>query len=161
MKNSFGAGRSIAMIAAGALALALPLAGCGGGDETSSDTTQGTPLTQADFIAQADSICAQGDKDLEQEQQAQFGNSQPTDAEVTAFVDDTLIPNLEQQANAIDALGPPDEDIDQVNAIVDALRGGIEELQTNPDSIVDGSTAFDEANKLAQEYGLQDCGSGG
>lgn len=149
-------------VAVAAALLALGAAGCGGGDETSTDTTQGTPLSKADFIAQADEICAAGSRDLEQAQQERFGDTAPSDAEGVAFVEEDLIPTLEQEANSIDELGPPDEDIDQVNAIVDALRSGIEELESDPQALIDGdTTAFEEANELANEYGLEVCGENG
>ncbi len=151
--------RSARAMAGAAAAFALSIAGCGGGDST-TDTTQGTPLSSADFIAQADAICAQGTKDLDQVQQ-DFASSQPTQAEAEAFVTDEVVPNLEQQANEIDALGPPDEDVDQINAIVDALRSGIESLEEDPNLLLTGeNTAFDEANELALDYGLEDCGNG-
>ena len=145
-----------------ACAVALLAAGCGGDDEGAADTTAGTPLSKSDFIAQADAICADGTAAIDEAAAERFGNQQPSGEEATAFVEDEVIPTLEDEANQIDELGPPNGDVDDVEAIVEGLRGAIEEVKDNPEGILDGSaeSAFADVNDLAADYGLSECGDG-
>ncbi|MGI8728086.1 MAG: hypothetical protein ACR2K6_10475 [Solirubrobacterales bacterium] len=139
-------------------AAVLPLAmiGCGGGDDGS--TTVGTPLSKPDFVAQADSICTDETAEAQKAAEERFGDQTPSDEQIQSYVDEVLVPNLEDQANQIDELGAPTGDDDQVGAIVDALRSGIDELENDPTILTDGDgTAFAEANKLAADYGLDAC----
>ena len=56
--------RRIAAAAALAVSM-LALAACGGGDDTATtDTTQGTPLTESDYVSQANAICATANDQL-------------------------------------------------------------------------------------------------
>jgi hypothetical protein len=143
-------------------AVALLAAGCGGDDEEAADTTVGMPLSKADFIAQADAICADGEAAINQAAAEEFGTAQPSPEEGAAFVDDVVIPTLEDEANQIDELGPPNGDVEDVEEIVAGLRGAIEEVEDNPEGVLDGSaeSAFADVNELAGDYGLKECGSG-
>jgi hypothetical protein len=142
-------------------AVALLAAGCGGDDEA-PDTTVGTPLSKADFIAQADAICAEGSDTIDAAAAEEFGTSRPSPEEGAAFVEDVVIPTLEDEANQIDELGPPNGDVDDVEALVEGLRGAIEEVEDNPEGILDGSarSTFADVNELAADYGLKECGNG-
>lgn len=149
----------MAALAVGAVALLA--AGCGD-DEEAADTTVGTPLSKPDFIAQADAICAEGSETIDAAAAEEFGAGQPTDEEAVAFAEDVVIPTLEDEANQIDELGPPNGDVDDVEALVEGLRGAIDEVEDNPEGIVDGSAeaAFADVNELAADYGLKECGNG-
>ncbi|MDX6581015.1 MAG: hypothetical protein QOI10_199 [Solirubrobacterales bacterium] len=63
--------KTLSLVAATA---ALAIAGCGGGSDTSSSTTGatgatgasgGTPLSQAEFVSQANAVCADGNGQIE------------------------------------------------------------------------------------------------
>ena len=152
---SFNAGPLSLLLTA---AIGLSIAGCGGDDEM---TTSGTPLSKADFTAQANGICKEITDSARAEAEQEFSNGRPSDAEIEAYISGGLVPKLEDQANRIDELGAPNGDVDQVSAIVDAMRSAIERIKSDPaNAAADSSTPFDEANDLAAAYGLDDCANG-
>jgi hypothetical protein len=134
------------------LALGVIAAGCGGGDD--SDTTT-TVLTKPAWIAKADAICQQGNQEIEQAAQQQFGNQRPTAAEVQQFATGTALPNTQSQIDKIRALGAPSGDEDQVNHILDTVQAEIDTAKAAGD--IEDST-FAEGNSLAKQYGLKVCG---
>jgi len=79
------------------------VAGCGGGDSSST-----TALSKSDFLAQGNAICAKGDKEINAAAGKVFTQSQaPSQATQQKFVTDTVVPNIQGQIDAIDALPPP------------------------------------------------------
>jgi hypothetical protein len=77
-------------------------------------------------------------------------------------VAETVVPEIQGQIDGIRALTPPEGDEDEVAAILDAAREGVDELEQDPSAVGPGTGAgpFEEANRLAQEYGLKVCGQG-
>lgn len=140
---------------ASGLVIAVGVAGCGGGD----NSTTAAP-TKDEFITQADAICKQGDEELQAAGRDLAAGGKPSDEEVNQFISDTLVPNLENQAEKLRALGAPEGDEAQVNAIVDGLDKAVEEVKADPTGLASGGVSFGEVNKLAQDYGLADCGNG-
>lgn len=142
-----------------ALAAGLIAAGCGDDDDetttTSSTTTAATgatgatgaatgePLTNAEFVEQADQICADGDAEIEQQQ-----NASPED----------VAANIQQQVDDIRALTPPEGDEDEISAILDAADEGVQQLEDT--GKFEKAPALQEATQLAKQYGLEVCGSG-
>ena len=148
---------------------ALAVAGCGGDDDTTTDTTgatgatgvSGTALTQDEWVKQADAICAAGDKEINAAGQEAFGNGQPSQDEIEQFANDTLIPNVQSQLDAIRALTPPEEIADEVSSFLDDANAALDEIRDDP-SLVAASGAddpFADVNAQAREFGLTECGS--
>ncbi len=143
---------------------AVALGGCGGGDDTTSTATTGAQtstaaapaLTKEQFIAQADAICAASDKSLNTAIQG-LGNGQPSSADLQQF-SQIAVPALQEEVDAIRALPAPSGDEQQITAMLDAVQGGIDKIQSDPAAIE--SDPLDEASQLAKDYGLQQCGSG-
>ena len=133
------------------LALGLIAAGCGSGDDDSSTSS----LTKSEWTAKADAICRQGNQEIEQAAQQQFGNQKPTAAEVQQFATGTALPNTQTQVDKIRALGAPSGDEDQVNHILDTVQAEIDKAKAAGD--IEDST-FAEGNSLAKQYGLKVCG---
>jgi hypothetical protein len=157
-----------------ALAAGLIAAGCGDDDDettTAATTTTetgatgatgaatGEPLSQDEFITQADQICADGDKEIDQQAQETFGQGEPSDQEVEQFASETVVPNIQRQIDGIGALTPPEGDEDEVSAILDAAQEALDEIEQDPSSLQSGNP-FKQANQLAQDYGLTECGDG-
>jgi hypothetical protein len=155
-------------------AIALAVAGCGGGDDSSSTTVSsttavgatgasgGAPLSTDEFITQADAICTSSNDEVDAQAQQVFGGQQPTDAQLAQFINDTLIPSLEDEINGIDALTPPAGDEDQVQAIIDAVNTALDKVKANPQLVAASANngPFAEADQLAKAYGLKVCGQG-
>jgi hypothetical protein len=133
------------------LSLSLVAAGCGGDDE--ADAAE--PLSKSEFVTQADKICADGNADLETEAEA-LGD-EPSQEEIEAFATDTLVPNLQAQHDDLDALGAPEGDEDEVQAILDALQEGIDALESDPAAVTSSDDPLAEASELAGDYGLEEC----
>ena len=147
-----------------ALAGGLIAAGCGGDDDNSDSTDNGATtavetLSKSAFIQEADQICKEGNDQIDQAGKSLGGN--PSDAEIQSFIDETVAPNVENQLDQIRALGIPEGDEAQVNAILDAAQEAVDKIKSDPSVITDnGPDPFAEANKLAKEYGLSTCGNG-
>ena len=147
----------------------IVLAGCGGGDDTSSTSAgasgtsgeQGASLTKSEFLAQGNAICENGNQEIQAAGKKLFTQSQPPSAaEQEKFATDTLIPSIQEQIDGIKALTPPAGDEDQVNAITDAAQSALDKAKADPALLTDQggqSDPFAEANKLANAYGLDKC----
>lgn len=75
---------------------------------------------------------------------------------------DTVIPSLQAQYDAISALPPPEGDEEAAEELLDSLQTAIEEVEEDPSALGEaaGNETFAEANRLAAELGLQECGEG-
>lgn len=144
---------------AAAAVLVMLVAGCGGGDETTDETVT---LTKAEFIAQGDAICKKGNDRSEEEaedfaEENDFKLEKASDEQLEEAVTEVLVPNLNRQAEELDALGAPEGDEDQVDEIVVSLEGAAEEIEDEPGIVFDGEV-LKEPSELAEDYGLEVCG---
>jgi predicted lipid-binding transport protein (Tim44 family) len=149
----------------GVLAVAL-VAGCGGGDSSSGDSTESaSSLTKAEFIKQADKICAESNESINAEaeefaKENEIDTEKATTAEQEEVVSDVVAPAIREQAEEIDELGAPSGAEDEVAEIVAAVESGADEAEATPDVLVEGKGGgpFKEASKLADSFGLKVCG---
>jgi len=144
------------------LALAVFAAGCGGSDD-GDDSTSTASITKSEFLAQGNAICKKGNQEIDSDFES-FAkkhdlkqNDGLTDAEATEASEEILIPNVQKQVDQIRALGPPEGQEAQVDAILSAAQKGIDELEKDPTAIQGNNDPFAEANKLAKDYGLTAC----
>ena len=147
----------------GVAAIAAIVAGCGSSDDETTSS-----LTKAQFIAQADAICKQGNAEIESEFEA-FAkknnideNEEPSKAQQAKLSETILVPNVSNQAEEIGDLAAPSGDEDEVSAMLDSLDEGVEEVEANPQAPFESKqpNPFGPANKIAKEYGLEVCGQG-
>lgn len=141
---------------AAAIAVALIAAGCG----SSSSGTTTTSLTKTEWIAKADAICAKGNQETNTAAQQQFGNQQPTAAQINDFASKTVVPNIQSQVDQIKALGAPSEIQSQVNHLISTVQADLDKLKSDP-SALQNKQAFTDANAAAKGLGLKVCGSNG
>lgn len=145
---------------AACVAIAAAVAGCGG-DDDGGDTTATETLTKQEWVEQADQICSTGDADIQKAAEDAGLSSDSTPEELEAFYTDTVIPNIENQRDQIEALPLPEGEEDAAQSITDALNQAIEDAKSDTGSLVDGSsTSFDDVNQQAQDFGLTSCGNG-
>ena len=159
------------VLAAAAVAASLAVAGCGGDDDETT-TTEGvsgaTGATSAaaipvdDWIEQADEICKEENAVIDEAAIEAFQGGEPGEAAISEFAGDVVVPGLQAQHDAISALPPPEGEEDRAAELVDALQSGIEEIEEDPSALgtetESPDSAFTEANALASELGLQECG---
>jgi hypothetical protein len=149
------------LLALALAALAFAAAGCGDDDDEGTDTgatgaTGGasvTPLTEKEFVSQAEEICDDGTAALQEE-----GTPTSPD-ELEGYVTDTLVPNIQSQLDAIGALPPPEGQEDEVESFLDSAEEELDAIQSDPSSISEQS--FQETEQLAEELGLAECGGTG
>jgi hypothetical protein len=135
--------------------LALVLSACGSSDETTT-----TALSKAAFLKQGNEICEKGNEKIGEEAEETFSqNRKPSQKELNEFASDTLIPSVQKQIDEIRALGAPEGDEEEVEAIVTAAQAALDKGKQNLSELTeDGPGPFAEANKLANAYGLTACG---
>jgi hypothetical protein len=128
----------------------LVFVGCGGDDEER--------LSSAEFKTQANEICTEGSKELE-EAAKKFGDEQPTDEELEQFLEEDFKPNINQQLDDLEELAPPEdveEEFDEVIADARKILNGLD-----ADDMTSEDDPFDEVNGRLNELGLNSCGTGG
>ncbi len=138
-----------------ALTASVALAACGGDDGSDAPT-------KSEFIAEADAICAQGDEEIQKAGEEQFGDEAPNREDLVAFAEDTVIPNIEQQATDLRELTPPEGDEKTIESLLDSLDDGVSELADDPAAAVESQqNPLVDANEQAREYSLTSCGNDG
>jgi len=152
-----------------ALAAGLVIAGCG--DDDDDETTSGTTATEAtdstdagdeaptkaDFIKEADAICADADQALADVALEQYPEGPPTGEDAVAFAEDVFIPNLQGQHDDLAALTPPAGEEDAFADLLEQLQTGIDEVADDPESFVE-TDALEDASVAASDFGLRSCG---
>jgi hypothetical protein len=142
-------------------AIAMIVAGCGGGGDS---TTESSSLTKAEFLEQGNSVCAKGNKEIEEgfeefEKENGLQDKQPTKAQLTEAIETVVLPAVRDQVEGIEALGAPSGEEAKVEAITVAADEAVEEGEEDPASLTsEKADPFAEANELANEYGLVKCG---
>ena len=143
--------------------VAAIVAGCGGSDDSGSETTEATvTLTKAEFIKQGDAICEEANEqnETEAEEFAEdngFTLEKATDEQLEEAITEVLVPSLNQQVGDIAALGAPQGDEEQVEKIVVSLEGGAGEIEDEPSLAFEGDP-LKESSRLAKDYGFEVCG---
>jgi len=167
--------RTLTILAIAVLALGSVAAGCGGDDDetttsTISSTTEDSGATgasgasdvspeRAALIAEADAICAEGDEEIDAAARETFANGEPSAAEQEAFVEDTVVPSIQDQLDQLSELDPPEADADEFQSIIDGAQSALDEIEANPESLGGGpDDPFADVNAQAQEFGLTKCG---
>jgi hypothetical protein len=144
-----------------ALLAGLLLAGCGEeSDEGGFSPVVSDPVAKVEFLRQADEICFSTESRIEAAADDLLaGKGDPAPAEVEEVAIGIVVPALESEVAAIAALGAPEGDEEQVEAILDATRAGIAEIEADPQGLLDGPPkSLVKAEKLARNYGSQQCG---
>lgn len=134
------------------LALALVAAGCG--SSSSSDSTSAA-LTKAEYVKQGNAICKKANAKIESAAKEDLGPN-PSKAQVTSFVNDTLGPALDEELSGLHGLTPPSGDEKTVSAMLDEADQALAKVKADPSTITSGNP-FTKANKDAKAYGLTVC----
>lgn len=133
--------------------LALAIAGCGGGDETTS-------LSRSQFVKQANANC-----EKQEERRANIIRKEITGRDQTKLLPlkdrEQLVlktvPPYEAMAAELESLGAPEGDEEKVEAIVEAMEKAAENVKDDPATALTSTSQFQGANQLAARYGLTGC----
>jgi hypothetical protein len=142
--------------------LFLLLAGCGGGSDGSTVGALSDPpaLAKAEFIREANQICISSESRIEAAAD-EFATAKkpPSTKQVRAVAKGAVVPALDAEVQAIEALGEPAEGADQVREILAATKRGIAAIKRDPGALADGPPKeLVEANRLARKFGSDECG---
>lgn len=132
-------------------------AGCGGEDDEA--------LSKSDYIEQGDEICRESGERIDAAAEKTFAdlgrNERPSVEQITPFVEDTLVPEVEKQISGLRDLAAPEEDEDKLNEIYDGVEEAANRVEEDPGLLLEeGADPFEEPNTAAQEYGFKVCGEG-
>jgi hypothetical protein len=136
----------VAFVMAGSI-----VSGCGGSDQAAS-------LTKSQFVREANSIC----RNAEHQRLTALSNSNTEDAgnepDQAELMTDIALPPVQEMTEELAELGIPTGDETEVQAIISAFEQGIATVNEDPTNVSAGMRAFSDATKLAEAYGLTDCG---
>ena len=140
---------------------ALLVSGCGeDDDEGGFSPVVSDPTSKVEFLRQADEICHSTESRIEAAADDLLsGKGDPDPAEVEEVALGIVVPALEAEIAAIGALDAPEGDEDEVQGILDATQAGIEEIEADPQALLDGAPkSLVKAEQLARRYGSTQCG---
>ena len=149
MRNPFAIGAATLLVA-----LSFGVAACGSSDDSSEDT-----LTNSELIAQANEICVKYTDEVSTAAEAEFGNQQPSNSELAVFITDEVVPLYEDQIAELRALEPSEDDSAAYTEMLDTLESELQTVEEDPEAAAASDNPFPEATAMADEFGLEDCGS--
>ncbi len=135
--------------------LALLLAACGGGSQSSQT------LSKAQLIKHGDAVCEKAGEEKARAFPA-YIKENPTSLKSKAGVGEIItavvVPELEEELEGLKQLGTPTSGATEFEAIIAALEAAIAEAEDRPHSLTEqGKTPIKRANRLAGEYGFTVC----
>jgi hypothetical protein len=135
----------------GALAIG---SGCGGGENSRS--LSASSLSKAEFIEQADAVCARG-----RERALRYQPSLPggrTGASIARAIDLSVLPALREVADSLYSLGAPPDERQEVEGFLASFEDGLgaaEDLEVP--SFERLAPLLSRPGHLARKAGLQSC----
>lgn len=143
-----------------ATTLAGALVGCGGDDDADVDsaaTTTAQSITKAEFLAQANAICAAGNAEIDA---ALAGVTETTtEEELTTIINEQVVGSVRTQIADIRALGFPDGDAELLDAIFTDSEAALDQVAADPIGTFVDTTEdpFADLNARLADYGLTAC----
>ncbi len=150
------------------VAVAILISGCGSSDSSGSSgsTIKTSSLSRDEFIKQAGAACQKARKNILQEVLAYTRKHEPknsTSAQARETFTDmskaVVVPIIREEIAAIEKLGAPSGEEDEVGAFVSAERHEVEEIAKKKILVsrFELERYLGPSAKLAREYGLDDC----
>jgi hypothetical protein len=141
-------------VAAGIAALALVVAGCGDGDDTTAS------LTRVEFVKQANEICKKQEERRSRMILAALAKKGQGKALSKSEKEDLVLRALgpyEEIVGELEALGAPEGDGERIEELVKAMEKAAREIKADPFKAIGSSGQYKEANTLAEDYDLEEC----
>jgi ABC-type glycerol-3-phosphate transport system substrate-binding protein len=138
----------------------VALAGCGGGSST-ADANQGGSITKVELINRADVICKNTDV-VQEKRLAAYEKAHPgtelAGAQGEAALKQVAFPPIATEIKEVGALGAPEKDAQQVEAILKGWSRALKAVERKPKLIMGlGEGPFTAPDKLAHAYGFKAC----
>jgi len=144
------------------LAGAVFVSGCGDSGGSTADTTAASSKPQ--FVKQANAICAKTNQELTKtsedfSKEKNLSESKPPTSAQVSELSKLALPTIVRQVEELRSLAAPAGDEKEVDAILVAAEEAIKKGEQDPAAIYGANGgAFAKANRLATEYGLEECG---
>jgi hypothetical protein len=140
------------LVAASIVVVGLASAAGTGVAETAAKKT---PLTKAEFIAQANALCESAAASAQPLVQ-QFRSVKPS-PQAAAQVVAAVAPIIQAQINATKKLVPPKPDQAKIKKMLAAAQAELKKLKADPSLLLkQGGSPFKAADRIARAYGLED-----
>jgi hypothetical protein len=147
---------------AATLVVVFAATGCGGSKKSAS--TASTPaLTKAQFLAQGNAICTEGNQKLAALQKAlekTFGNRAPNASQIAGYVNTTFAPIIQSQIDRLKALGAPSGERAKVTSLLALAQADLSKVKSNPQALISQRHPFADFAQQAHAYGLTACAQG-
>ena len=144
--------RLVVTIAGAAIALGFAL-GCGGGD----DETGSAALTKAQFIKQADAICAERTEERSQNiasrEKEASKDAEQVDYDTT--LKEVVGPSLRREAEEFKALSPPEGNEAKVEQMVESLLGASSAFED--ENVKKALQSISQFEDETTEFGFKVC----
>jgi len=149
-----------AVLLIAALSAGLLIAGCGDDDEASGDAP---PISKAAFVKRANAVCEERISRVVDQitaslkdpaQASKDGGGKVAEDELVSAA---VVPALQSEVEEIRALGAPEGDEAQVEAILEATEEVIANAEAEPEVLTESKEPYKAPEKLATEYGLIAC----
>lgn len=152
-------------VVAGVLLVVLLALGCGG---SSDGTTAAAPITKKEFVKKATSICEKASQAYVQVAYASLSKEVKKQPDVPQneleyrVVGQLYAPTFRKELDEIRALGMPEGDEEEIEAILGSIEQGLKEAEEDPqrfsEDLAKFGRPFERAVKLAKAYGIEACG---
>jgi hypothetical protein len=146
-------------------AIALPILGCGEDAGTHGSAGEATesaagapPLTKEEFLAQGNQLCREAHQRIDPAYKQVFGGATyPSPGELEQFMTESMVPNLRQAVEDIQALNAPATLQPEVDRLISEFEHTFDELEEQGPPSSTEPDPFGEAYRLANEIGLDGC----
>jgi hypothetical protein len=151
---------------AGAIAVAATLmlgalaTGCGSSSKHAASTATTPPLTKAQFLAQGNAICSEGNQKLAVLQKAlekTFANRTPSPAQIVGYVNTTFAPIIQGQVDRLRALRAPAGEQAKVTSLLELAQADLNKVKSKPEQLISERHPFANFARAAHAYGLTAC----
>ncbi len=126
----------------------LGIAGCG-------SSSSKPKLTKAQFLSQANAICAGGNAKTNA-LGASLGNN-PSKATADRVIKTGFVPEIQSEISAIRALAVQTADKSRLNNMLDLAQADLEKVKANPALLIGSASTFHDFASQAHAYGLTKC----
>lgn len=160
--------RRVALVM-GLLAAVAIAGGCGGGGDGGGDASESTSanaITKAEFVKQAEAICARAVKKRDAavkeilKAEGETGEAAPADQrdQFINLISEAVVPPMTQMNEELDELGTPEVGGAKIDAMVQGFASGLAEIEANPAIVIKATTGpFDDPAAVAAELKIESC----
>lgn len=149
----------VPLIAVALVASLLVVASCGDDTDVSSAALDEETIARADFIQDANAICARQREEMKSKSERIFQEAadKPQTAAARELIEKIVAPGFEREVEEIRELEPPPDEEAELEEVLVAIEEMVE--RTRADLAADRGFPYRKTEKLAAAFGLPDCGT--